>query len=211
MLSAARAHLAGSGLGLHCHQWFVLAGLTMGGGAAVGFLSDVVVQLLTICWSPCCPLLRVLVDVGGDGRCRGLHTMRVAFASTAALLVISMASQALAATVNATSGQVLINRGEGYTMVAGSTQANAADTIVVNPGGSAQIVYPDGCVIDVSPGSVAAIAARSPCGGGGSNSSTETAATNGVSNGTMFAIGALAVGGGVAAALFLQKDKSASP
>jgi hypothetical protein len=123
-----------------------------------------------------------------------------------------MASQALAATVNATSGQVLINRGEGYTMVAGSTQANAADTIVVNPGGSAQIVYPDGCVIDVSPGSVAAIAVRSPCGGGGgSNSSTETAATNGVSNGTMFAIGALAVGGGVAAALFLQKDKSASP
>jgi hypothetical protein len=96
--------------------------------------------------------------------------------------------------------------------VAGSTQANAADTIVVNPGGSAQIVYPDGCVIDVSPGSVAAIAVRSPCGGGGgSNSSTETAATNGVSNGTMFAIGALAVGGGVAAALFLQKDKSASP
>lgn len=138
--------------------------------------------------------------------------MRVAFASTAALLVISMATQALAATVNATSGQVLINRGEGYMMVAGSTQANTGDTIVVNPGGSAQIVYPDGCVINVSPGSVAAIAARSPCGGGGgSNGSTETAATNGVSNGTMFAIGALAVGGGVAAALFLQKDKSASP
>jgi hypothetical protein len=137
--------------------------------------------------------------------------MRVAFASTAALLVISMASQVLAATVNATSGQVLINRGQGYMMVAGSTQANAGDTIVVNPGGSAQIAYPDGCVVDVSPGSVAAISAQSPCGGGGSNSSMETAATNGVSNGTMFAIGALAVGGGVAAAFFLQKDKSASP
>jgi hypothetical protein len=161
------------------------------------------------CESPYWPLLPVLVDTGG--RCRGLHTMRVAFASTAALLAISMASQALAATVNATSGQVLINRGEGYKMVAGSTQANAGDTIVVNPGGSAQIVYPDGCVIDVSPGSVAAVAAQSPCGGGGSSSSTETAATNGVSNGTLFAIGALAVGGGVAAAFFLQKDKSASP
>ena len=139
--------------------------------------------------------------------------MRVAFASTAALLVISMASQALAATVNATSGQVLINRGEGYMMVAGSTQANAGDTIVVNPGGSAQIVYPDGCVVDVSPGSVAAVSAQSPCGGGGgSTSSTETAATNsGSNNGTLFAIGALAVGGGVAAALLLQKDKSSSP
>src|SRR6476661_3290185 len=125
--------------------------------------------------------------------------MRVAFASTAALLAISMATQALAATVNATSGQVLINRGEGYTMVAGSTHANAGDTVVVNPGGSAQIVYPDGCVVDVSPGSVANISARSPCGGGGSGSSTETAATNsGSSNGTLYAIGALGVGGGVA-------------
>jgi hypothetical protein len=107
---------------------------------------------------------------------------------------------------------VLINRGEGYMMVAGSTQANTGDTIVVNPGGSAQIVYPDGCVIDVSPGSVATVSAQSPCGGGGSSSSTETAATNsGSNNGTLFAIGALAVGGGVAAALLLQKDKSASP
>jgi len=138
--------------------------------------------------------------------------MRVAFASTAALLVISMASQALAATVNATSGQVLINRGEGYVMVAGSTQANAGDTIVVNPGGSAQIMYPDGCVVDVSPGSVATISARSPCGGGGSGSSTETAATNsGSNNGTLYAIGALGVGGGAAAAFFLLKDRSSSP
>jgi hypothetical protein len=140
--------------------------------------------------------------------------MRVACASIAALLVITTAGQALAATVNATSGQVLINRGEGYMMVAGSTQANAGDTIVVNPGGSAQIMYPDGCVVDVSPGSVATVLAQSPCGsgGGGSSSSTETAATNsGSNNGTLFAIGALAVGGGVAAALFLQKDKSASP
>jgi hypothetical protein len=96
-------------------------------------------------------------------------------------------------------------------MVAGSTQANAGDAIVVNPGGSAQIVYPDGCVVDVSPGSVATISAQSPC-GGGSSSSTETASTNsGSNNATLFAIGALAVGGGVAAALFLQKDKSASP
>jgi hypothetical protein len=46
---------------------FLLACLTMGGGAAVGFLSDVVVQLLAICWSPCSLYLSVLVDIAGAG------------------------------------------------------------------------------------------------------------------------------------------------
>ena len=90
-------------------------------------------------------------------------------------------------------------------MVAGSTQGNPGDTIVANPGGSAQIVYPDGCAVDVSPGSVATIAAQSPCG------SSSTSSSGLGTNATMFVIGAAAVGGGVAAALLLQKDKSASP
>jgi hypothetical protein len=82
------------------------------------------------------------------------------FAFIAIMVFLASSGQALAATVNATSGQVLINRGEGYMMVAGSTQGNPGDTIVANPGGSAQIVYPDGCAVDVSPGSVATIAAQ---------------------------------------------------
>jgi hypothetical protein len=148
------------------------------------------------------------------GCCRGLRIMRVAFASAAVFLSLSVAGQALAATVNATGGQVLINRGEGYSMVAGSAQGNAGDTIVVNPGGSAQIVYPDGCAVDVMPGSVATIAAQSPCASNSSGSVT-TAATGTPETGTnttaLLAIGAVAVGGGVAAVLLLQKDKSASP
>ena len=127
------------------------------------------------------------------------------FAFIAIMVFLASSGQALAATVNATSGQVLINRGEGYMMVAGSTQGNPGDTIVANPGGSAQIVYPDGCAVDVSPGSVATIAAQSPCG------SSSTSSSGLGTNATMFVIGAAAVGGGVAAALLLQKDKSASP
>src|SRR6476646_2216804 len=101
--------------------------------------------------------------------------MRVAFGATAIFLSIAPGSQALAATVNSMSGQVLLNRGDGYKVVAGSAQGAAGDTVVANPGGSAQIVYPDGCVVEVLPGAVTAIAAQSPCttaGGMGANATT---------------------------------------
>ena len=157
----------------------------------------------------------------------GLRIMRVAAAATALIFSISFAGQALAATVRATGGQVLINRGEGYKMVAGTVNGGPGDTIVANPGGSAQIVYPDGCVIDVLPGSVAVINAQSPCSASNttvtSGSATTTSTTpeplstdggggggSGIS-GTALALGAVAVGGGVGAALFLGKDKSSSP
>ena len=145
--------------------------------------------------------------------------MRVAAASTAVILAISFAGQAFAATVRATGGQVLINRGEGYKMVAGTVQGGPGDTIVANPGGSAQIVYPDGCVVDVLPGSVAVINAQSPCSSAGSNITTgaansetpsEPSSGTGI-NGSALALGAVAVGGGVGAALLLGKDKSSSP
>jgi hypothetical protein len=131
---------------------------------------------------------------------------------------------------------VLINRGEGYRMVAGTVQGGPGDTIVANPGGSAQIVYPDGCVVDIAPGTVAVINAQSPCSAssttatsgsatttaanaentssGSSDNSAGTSSSGGGSSGisgTALALGAVAVGGGVGAALFLGKDKSSSP
>lgn len=121
----------------------------------------------------------------------GVAVLAAAFFSTAAI----------AATVNSTGGQVLINRGGGYQQVAGATEGNPGDTVVVNPGGSGTIVYPDGCVVDVSPGTVVTIGAQSPC------------STGAGPTGTTFAIGALVVGGGVGAAILLsqQDDKKASP
>lgn len=156
--------------------------------------------------------------------------MRAVAASTAVILAISFAGQAFAAQVRATGGQVLINRGEGYKMVAGTVEGGPGDTIVANPGGSAQIVYPDGCAVDVLPGSVAVINAQSPCSAASTavtaGSATTTAAnsdtpsdagaggsggsSSGLS-GTALALGAVAVGGGVGAALLLGKDKSSSP
>jgi hypothetical protein len=113
------------------------------------------------------------------------------------LLVSSWAS---AATVNTIQGQVLINRGQGYKLVAGSTEAEPGATVVANPGSSAQVVYPDGCTVTVEPGSIYTIAPESSCGpSGGFKFSTST-----------LVVGGIAVAGAGAAVLLIAL-KAASP
>jgi hypothetical protein len=135
--------------------------------------------------------------------------IRVLLASLAFILGVSTSASSFAAIVTVLQGQVLVNRGgQGYQLVEGSSEANPGDMVVVNPGGIAQIVYPDGCTVQVQPPSVVAIAPQSPC-------QTEQEASQQPSvNGTTLAIGAVVVvGGGVAAAILLsqKKDKPASP
>lgn len=116
-----------------------------------------------------------------------------------------LSTSSLAATISATQGQVLVNQGSGYQQVVGSVDVGSGATIVVNPGGSAQIVYPDGCAVAVQPGSVYTISPQSPCLAQGGQTTTGV-------NGTTLALGAVVVGGGVAALLLLNSsDKSASP
>jgi hypothetical protein len=121
------------------------------------------------------------------------------------VFAVVFSAPSFAAMVNATQGQVLVNQGSGYQQVAGSVDVTPGGTIVVNPGGSAQIVYPDGCSVSVQPGSVYTIAPQSPCLAQGGSQATSAI------NGTTLAIGAVVVGGGAAALLLLNKDKSASP
>jgi hypothetical protein len=115
-----------------------------------------------------------------------------------------LSTSSFAATVNATQGQVLVNQGQGYQQVAGSAEIGPGATVVVNPGGSAQIVYPDGCAVTVDPGSVYTIAPQSPC-------LPQDPQTSPGLSGASLAVGAVIVGGGVAALLLLKKDKPASP
>ena len=72
---------------------------------------------------------------------------------------------------------------------------------VVGPGGSAQVVYADGCAVPVQPGSVVAVTPESPCLATGAIDPSP-----GIS-GTTLAIGAVAVGGGTAALLLLSRKK----
>jgi hypothetical protein len=131
--------------------------------------------------------------------------LRVLLATVVAISGVSLSTPSFAATVNPIDGQVLVNQGVGYRRVTGSTEASPGSTVVVNPGGSAQIVYPDGCVVEVQPGAVVTIQEVSPC-------STAPQQQPGFGlNTTTLAIGAVAVGGGIAAIILSQKDKSASP
>jgi hypothetical protein len=88
--------------------------------------------------------------------------VRVSSALLAFILGASVSTASLAATVNVLQGQVLLSRGEGYQLVDGSTEAAPGNTVVVNPGGIAQIVYPDGCMVQVKPPAVVTIAPQSP-------------------------------------------------
>jgi hypothetical protein len=129
---------------------------------------------------------------------------------TVTLLVVIAATAfgatAHAATVVPGQGIVMVNHGQGYQQVAGSTDVSPGTTVVVGPGGSAQVVYADGCTVQVEPGSVVTVAPQPPC--------LTTGAINPLPgmSGTTLAVGAVVVGGGVAAAVLLsRKSKSASP
>ena len=137
--------------------------------------------------------------------------MRIALMFLGVLLSLAASTSAYAATVNATQGQVLLNLGQGYRQVTGSSEAGPGAIVVANPGGSAQVVYPDGCPVTVTPGMVYTIEPQSPCGSGGSGVSEGL----GLNTTTMIALGAIA-GGGIAAAIIFgtrgsSSEKPASP
>lgn len=79
------------------------------------------------------------------------------------LVGLCIGPSALAATLEAVKGQVAINRGEGFRRVEGTIQAGAGDLVMASQGGSANLIYPDGCFIKVKPGSVIRVGVNSPC------------------------------------------------
>src|SRR5262245_26347759 len=126
--------------------------------------------------------------------------MRFVSGLTAFISAMALVGSAFAATVTATQGQVLVNHGNGYQAVVGSTEADPGATVVANPGGSAQIMYDDGCAVAVQPGSVYTVLEKSPC---------KTSWVPGVDNYTLAIIGGVAIAGG--AALFFLTEKAISP
>ena len=55
----------------------------------------------------------------------------------------------------------LVNRGAGFSPVAGTTQLKPGDRIMVRKGGAARITYPDGCNVPVR--GIATVDPLSPC------------------------------------------------
>jgi hypothetical protein len=61
------------------------------------------------------------------------------------------------------SGTGSINSGRGFRPVNATMGVAAGDSVIVAPGGSAEIVYFDDCRIRVSPGQVVVVTPTSPC------------------------------------------------
>ena len=66
-------------------------------------------------------------------------------------------------TLQVHSGSGSVNSGHGFRPVAGATELAAGDSVIVSPGGDAEIVYDEYCRIPVKPGRVAVVAPVSPC------------------------------------------------
>lgn len=152
-----------------------------------------------------------------------------------AMALSLMTSPLCAATLQVTQGTVQINRGQGFEPVTGSTTVNPGDVVTVQPGGNAQIVYPDGSIQPVQPGSVASVgpgsAAPAPVESGGQQVLSQAANPGGLPggaggaggaagglgagglSGTAIAIGAVAVGVGIGVAVYVaqNQNKGASP
>lgn len=89
--------------------------------------------------------------------------MRVSLGLIALSSALIFGTSVLAATVASEQGEVFVNRGSGYKPVTQPTQVAAGDQVMVKPKGSGRVVFPDGCTVNVSPGVVFTIAAKSPC------------------------------------------------
>ncbi len=81
----------------------------------------------------------------------------------AVLAAVGLSAAAQAATVDNVSGAVSINKGSGYKRVGSGAAAAPGDIIMTSAEGSAQIVYPNGCVENVGPSSVVTVSEAPVC------------------------------------------------
>ncbi len=94
--------------------------------------------------------------------------------------------------------EMSVNTGIGFQRVSGAAPLNPGDSVMVGPTSQAEVVYPDGCAVNINPGAVYTITARSPCSSGPSPS-IQGQAGFGLSPTTLAlgAAGALGLGAGI--------------
>ena len=88
---------------------------------------------------------------------------------TAFVIGLLISAPAWGTGVEVITGQVSINQGDGYQPVVDWTPASPGNLVMASPNGAAKIEYDDGCVVEVKPGAVVAVAEQSPCPTGGSD------------------------------------------
>jgi hypothetical protein len=66
-------------------------------------------------------------------------------------------------TVQPVQGDLYVSAGQGFQPVNSPINANVGDAVMVSPGSTAMVAYPDGCKVAVQPGQVTTITRLSPC------------------------------------------------
>ena len=117
-----------------------------------------------------------------------------------AVLILARAVPAWATTVEPRAGEVFIDRGSGYVRVEGPITANPGNTVMAMAGGSAVIVYDNGCRQSVELGVLVTITETPPCAPAFETTTTVETATTDYS---LILLGGVAVAGGVVAAIAL--------
>ena len=91
-------------------------------------------------------------------------------------------------------GAVMLSDGKGYAPISGPTVANPGNSVIAFSGGHATVIYPDGCTVDVNDrGTVVRVSETSPCKG------PAGFLPNGGFSGGKYLVGAVIVGGAIAA------------
>jgi hypothetical protein len=104
------------------------------------------------------------------------------------LLAIGLgATPALSATLQEVQGPVLVSSGGGFQRVGSGTPVGVGTRVMVRPGGSAVVVHSNGCREVVGPGEVVSVGSLCQTNQASDSSSLAT-----------FAVGAAAIGGGIA-------------
>jgi hypothetical protein len=135
--------------------------------------------------------------------------MRISLVVITAVVSLAVSGAASAATVTAVQGKVSINRGAGFKPVAGGTGAAAGDRVMVGKDSAGQIVYENGCTVEVAAGQVITVAAKPPCGAAGADAGFLTGG-----GAAPVIVGVAVVAGAVAAIASSNdddNDKPASP
>ena len=76
-----------------------------------------------------------------------------------------LSGQVQAATLTGVKGSVMVNPGSGFYAAVDPTNLKPGDVVMVKPGGTAQLTYPDGCVVPLETGAVFTVGETSPCAG----------------------------------------------
>lgn len=90
-------------------------------------------------------------------------TTRRNWAAGLILLGYFVAQDARATMLVETRGDVRVDAGEGFRPAASATPLKQGDSVLVSKGGTAELLFSDGCSCVVAEGAVAPVATRSPC------------------------------------------------